>query len=370
MWGLAMNRIGSRTMALAAAAGLVLALSLETTTVSAGTGGYIKTDLASDIPGRAPSTDPSLVNPWGLVRGATTPWWAADNGVGESTLLKADGTRFPAPFNPVNIPMTDCTGSGTPTGIVFDGTGSFNFTGCDGTAHKGRFMFATEDGSIVAWDIPMTTAVTVVNPSPAAVYKGLAIGSNANGTFLYATNFRAGTVDVFDSNFHHVTLAGSFSDPGIQSGFAPFGIANPGDGQLYVTYARQDAALHDDVAGPANGFVDVFDTNGNFVRRAATRGRLNSPWGVAIAPANFGRFHNDLLVGNFGDGRINVIDPVGGDFIDQLRGPDNRPFTIDGLWAIVFGAGSANSGPTNALFFTAGLDNETHGLFGRIDPAS
>src|SRR5439155_24069103 len=144
----------------------------------------------------------------------------------------------------------------------------------------------------------------------------------------------------------------------------PFGIANLG-GQLYVTYAKQDATLHDDVAGPANGFVDVFDTNGNLDRRAATRGRLNSPWGVAIAPANFGQFSNDLLVGNFGDGRINAIDPVTGEFLGQLRGPDNRPITIDGLWALGFG-NNASAGPDNVLFFTAGPDGESHGLFGSL----
>ncbi|TME99142.1 MAG: TIGR03118 family protein [Chloroflexi bacterium] len=304
-----------------ALAGLCLAFIMSATPAAAGSGGYVETDLASDIPGRAPQTDSSLVNPWGLVRGPTTPWWTSDNGTGLSTLLKADGTRFPVPFNPVNVPMADCSGTGTPTGIVFDGSGSFNFTDCTGTARHGRFMFSTEDGSIVAWDAPMTTAVTVVGPSSAAVYKGLAIGSNSQGTFLYAANFRAGTVDVFDTNFHHVTLAGSFSDP-------------------------------------------------NLVRRAVTRGRLNSPWGVAIAPAGFGRFSGDLLVGNFGDGRINVIDPATGEFIDQLRGPDNRALVIDGLWAIVFGSGSTNSGPANALFFTAGLDGESHGLFGRIDPTS
>jgi len=352
-----------------ALAGRCLAFIMSATPAAAGSGGYVETDLASDIPGRAPQTDSSLVNPWGLVRGPTTPWWTSDNGTGLSTLLKADGTRFPVPFNPVNVPMADCSGTGTPTGIVFDGGGSFNFTDCTGTARHGRFMFSTEDGSIVAWDAPMTTAVTVVGPSSAAVYKGLAIGSNSTGTFLYAANFRAGSVDVFNTSFQHATLAGSFSDPGIMRGFAPFGIANLG-GLLYVTYAKQDATKHDDVAGPSNGFVDVFDTNGNLVRRAATRGRLNSPWGVAIAPAGFGRFSGDLLVGNFGDGRINVIDPATGEFIDQLRGPDNRALVIDGLWAIVFGSGSTNSGPANALFFTAGLDGESHGLFGRIDPTS
>ena len=364
-----MTLIRAQRWGLSGVAGLVLALTLAAGPAMAGAGRYVETDLASDIQGRAQNLDASLVNPWGLVRGPSTPWWSADNGVGQSTLLKPDGTRFQAPFNPVNVPMSACTGTGTPTGIAFDGTASFSFTACDGSSHTARFMFATEDGSIVAWDIPMTTAVTVVAPSTAAVYKGLAVGSNASGTFLFATNFRAATIDVFGSNFQHAKLAGSFSDPGIPTGFAPFGIANLA-GQLYVTYARQDAALHDDVAGPAQGFVDVFDTNGTFIRRAATRGRLNSPWGVAIAPTNFGRFSNELLVGNFGDGRINVIDPVSGQFIDQVRGPDNRPFNIDGLWAIAFGSGSANSGPRNALFFTAGLDEESHGLFGRIDPTS
>src|SRR5436309_4521969 len=351
-----------------ALAGLCLAFIMSATPAAAGSGGYVETDLASDIPGRAPQTDSSLVNPWGLVRGPTTPWWTSDNGTGLSTLLKADGTRFPVPFNPVNVPMADCSGTGTPTGIVFDGSGSFNFTDCTGTARHGRFMFSTEDGSIVAWDAPMTTAVTVVGPSSAAVYKGLAIGTNSQGMFLYAANFRAGTVDVFDTNFHHVTLAGSFSDRGIKSGFAPFGIANLG-GQIYVTYAKQDATLHDDVAGPANGFVDVFDTNGNLVRRAATRGRLNSPWGVAIAPAGFGRFSGDLLVGNFGDGRINVIDPVTGEFLDQLRDANNRAITIDGLWGLIVGNGGFGGDPAQ-VYFPAGPDDETHGLFGSLAPSS
>src|SRR5436309_3830867 len=164
-----------------ALAGLCFALTLAATPAAAGAGGYVETDLASDIAGRAPRTDSSLVNPWGLVRGPTTPWWSSDNGTGLSTLLKPDGTRFPAPFNPVNIPMADCSGTGTPTGIVFDGSGSFNFTDCTGTARHGRFMFSTEDGSIVAWDAPMTLAVTVVGPCSAAVYNGLPAGSHRRG---------------------------------------------------------------------------------------------------------------------------------------------------------------------------------------------
>jgi len=161
-----------------------------------------------------------------------------------------------------------------------------------------------------------------------------------------------------------VTLDGNFSDPPIHAGFAPLGIALL-NGNLYVTYAKRDDAGHDDVAGPSNGYVDVFDTSGHLLRRAATRGRLNSPWGVAIAPSNFGAFSGDLLIGNFGDGRINAVDPATGEFLGQLRNAENRAITIDGLWAIAFGGGPAgNNGPTNSLFFTAGIDHESHGLFG------
>jgi uncharacterized protein (TIGR03118 family) len=210
----------------------------------------------------------------------------------------------------------------------------------------------------------VTHAIREVDKSPGAVYKGLAMGSNSAGTFLYATNFRAGTVDVFDSQFHQVSLSGSFTDPNLLPGYAPFGIANI-DGDLYVTYALQDAAKHDDVAGPAHGFVDIYDTNGNLIRRLVTRGRLNSPWGLAMAPANFGRFSGDLLVGNFGDGRINAVDPSTGDFLGQLRDANNSPITINGLWGLAFG-NDANAGPKSTLFFTAGLNDEADGLFGSL----
>jgi len=200
-----------------------------------------------------------------------------------------------------------------------------------------------------------------------AVYKGLAIGANAAGNFLYAANFHAGTIDVFDKNFQQVLLAGSFTDPDIHTGFAPFNIQNL-RGKLYVTYARQDADGEDDVAGPANGYVDVFDTNGTLLQRLATRGRLNSPWGLAFAPPSFGAFAGDLLVGNFGDGRINVIDPVTGEFLDQLRDPNNRAITIDGLWGLIVGNGG-NGGDLDKVYFTAGPDDETHGLFGSLAPS-
>jgi uncharacterized protein (TIGR03118 family) len=349
---------------LALLAGLLVAVPLTTTSAGADGGGYAKTNLVADRPGvavpEATRFDSDLVNAWGLVHGPTTPWWVSDNGVGKSTLYRGDGTKVPLT---VNVPPSACSGNGTPTGVVF--SMAFSFTDCSGNAHTSRFIFSTEDGTIAAWDLGLPTAVTVVDNGPGAVYKGLAV----IGGSLYATNFRAGTVDVFDSGFHQQALGrGAFSDPGIKRGFAPFGIAAIA-GQLYVTYAKQDAARHDDVAGPANGYVDVFDAAGNLVRRAATRGRLNSPWGVALAPANFGRWSNELLVGNFGDGRINVVDPATGEFLDQLRGGDNRPFTIDGLWALVFGGGNTNSGATNALYFTAGPNGEADGLFGNITPA-
>jgi uncharacterized protein (TIGR03118 family) len=215
---------------------------------------------------------------------------------------------------------------------------------------------------------PTHAILAVDNSASEAIYKGLAIGANASGNFLYAANFHAGTIDVFDKDFHQVQLAGSFTDPDIHTGFAPFNIQNL-ERNLYVTYAKQDADGEDDVAGPANGYVDVFDTDGNLLHRVATRGRLNSPWGLAIAPPPFGAFAGDLLVGNFGDGRINVIDPVSGEFLAQLRGPNNRPITIDGLWGLIVGNGG-NGGDADKVYFTAGPDDETHGLFGSLAPSS
>jgi uncharacterized protein (TIGR03118 family) len=212
-----------------------------------------------------------------------------------------------------------------------------------------------------------TAILAVDNSASGAIYKGVAIGSTPAGNFLYAANFHAGTIDVFDNAFQAASLAGSFSDPDLPAGFAPFNIQNLA-GQLYVTYAKQDADKEDVVTGPGLGFVDVFDTNGHFLQRVATRGQLNAPWGLTFAPADFGRFSNDLLVGNFGDGRINAYSQQGGHFhfAGQLRGPAGQRLMIDGLWALTFGSGGANNGPTNVLFFTAGPDEEQHGLFGSI----
>jgi uncharacterized protein (TIGR03118 family) len=246
-----------------------------------------------------------------------------------------------------------------------------------GKSGSSFFIFATEDGTISGWSpgVDPTHAVLAVDRSgvgAGAVYKGLAIGSNSSGTFIYATNFRFGTVEMFDANFKLVL---SFTDPKLANTcplpgqcYAPFGIQNIG-GNLYVTYALQDAAHHDDVSGPAHGFVDVFDTNGNLIQRLVSHGRLNSPWGLALAPANFGRFSNDLLVGNFGDGRINAIDPNNGAFLGQLSEQPGNPITIDDLWGLAFGNG-ASAGGTNELFFTAGINHEADGLFGKITSVS
>src|SRR5207247_10089243 len=235
--------------------------------------------------------------------------------------------------------------------------------------------FASEDGTISGWNPavppPPTSThaqVAVDNSASGAVYKGLAIAVTSVGDRLYATNFHAGTVDVFDASFHAVP--GGFTDPDLPAGYAPFGIRALG-GVIYVTYALQDADKHDDVAGVGHGFVNAFDTDGHLLRRVASRGRLNSPWGLALAPADFGQFSGNLLVGNFGDGHINAFDlarfagngelqPRG-----QLHAADGPPIAIDGLWALAFGNG-ASAGPTNALFFTAGPFDEADGLFGKL----
>ena len=337
-------------------------------------GFYQQTNLVSDIAGDAQFTDQNLVNPWGLVHGPTTPWWVADNGAGVSTLYNGLGQGFPVGMPlVVTIPAPKGSPAGTtaaPTGVIFNGNGGFNVSE-NGTSFSSLFIFDTEDGTISGWNLNFsdrTHAILAVdrsNVGKGAVYKGLAIGSNSSGTFIFATNFRFGTIEMFDSNFK---LVRSFTDHRLPQSYAPFGIQNIG-GNLYVTFAKRDATKHDDVAGPGHGFVDVFDTKGNLISRLISRGSLNSPWGLALAPANFGQFSNDLLVGNFGDGHINAFDPDTGAFRGQLRDQYKNSITIDGLWSLQFGNGAA-AGATNELFFTAGIDDEAHGLFGKIQSAS
>jgi uncharacterized protein (TIGR03118 family) len=327
---------------------------------------YRVTNLVSDVPGLAVNLDPNLVNAWGLVAGPTSPWWVADNESSVSTLYTGDGTP---------VPLVVLV-AGNPTGIVFNGGPNFIVT--DGTnSGPSLFMFATEDGHILGWNPavppppPSTQAFVVADRSGVgAIYKGLAIASTSDGDFIYATDFHNARVDVFDSEFNLVSTPGAFIDPRLPAGFAPFGIQEIG-GVLFVTYAKQDADHEDDVAGQGLGFVDAFDTSGTLLHRVATRGQLDSPWGLAVAPESFGRFGGDLLVGNFGDGHINAYALHHGAYRHRgvLRGTGGEKIVIDGLWALAFGNGAA-AGPTDTLFFTAGPDDETHGLFGTIEAGS
>jgi uncharacterized protein (TIGR03118 family) len=325
---------------------------------------YAQHNLVSDGFVPADHINPDVVNAWGLVSGPTTPWWIVDNGTGKSTLYNVATGTFPLT---VTVPGVGGE-QGNPTGIVFNGGSGFVVNNGAGTS-AARFIFASEDGTISAFrGVPVVTVVPNAQaPAHEAIYKGLAIDSATNGQFLYATDFHNGTVDIFDASFHAVTIPGAFTDPTLPPGFAPFGIQNI-DGTIYVTYALQDEDKEDDVAGPGNGFVDAFTTSGAFIRRVASMGELNSPWGLALAPADFGRFSGDLLVGNFGDGRIHAFRLENGEFeaVGLLHSAAGKPIQIDGLWALQFGHGASANGPTNTLFFTAGPADEEHGLFGSI----
>ena len=322
---------------------------------------YLQTNLVSDIPGMAANTDPHLVNPWGIASSGSSPFWVSDNGTGVSTLYNTSGT--PQPLVVTIPPAPGGVGPGTPTGIVFNGSSDFEVN----PGASARFIFATEAGTIAAWAPSVgTIAVTKVDNSAAgAVYKGLAIGNNGAGNFLYASNFGSNAINVFSATYSPTSLPGSFVDPNVPAGFAPFNIQNLG-GTLYVTYAKVNPAdPEEDLAGPGNGFVDRFDTNGNLLNRLITMGPLNSPWGVATAPPGFGKFANDLLVGNFGDGRINAFDPVTGAFLGFLKDTNGNPIEIDGLWGLRVGNGG-NGGDPDTVYFTAGISDEQHGLFGSI----
>ena len=342
-----------------------------TPTVIAGMA-VLQTDLVSDVAG-ATTVDPQLVNAWGIARGPTTPFWVAAAETGVSTLYDGEGHPFPvgAPLV-VTIPPPAGSPEGTlaaPTGLVFNGTSDFVITSGSHSAAS-AFIFATENGTISGWNLNVSVGAAILavdNSADEAIYKGLALGSNTAGNFLYATDFHNGHVDVFDKTFTAATLSGSFADPSIPAGFAPFGIASI-EGSLYVTYAKQDDDREDDVKGPGNGFVDVFTTSGTLVRRFVSQGRLNSPWGVVRAPAGFGSLADAILIGNFGDGHINAYDASTGQFRGALTDGHN-PISIDGLWGLSFGNG-ASAGGVNTLFFTAGPGDEEHGLFGSLQPVT
>lgn len=318
---------------------------------------YKVTPLASNLTLPGVTHDPNLVNGWGLVSGPSTPWWVSDNGADLSTLYNATGVKIA-----LNVSV-----AGAPTGVVFNSFGtSFMVAGGNQPA---RFIFATESGTILGWgNLLGTVAEEKVNSSAAgAIYKGLAIAQTDTGPQLYATDFHNARVDVFDQNWIPVTTVGGFVDPSLPSGYAPFGIQTIGS-RIFVTFAKQGPGT-DELHGQGLGFVDAFDTSGRMVARVGQRGQLNAPWGLAWAPSNFGTFSGDLLVGNFGDGHINAyaeVEPGVFEYLGLLRVGLGKPLTIDGLWALQFGHGAANNGPTNKLFFTAGPNDEADGLFGSI----
>jgi uncharacterized protein (TIGR03118 family) len=314
---------------------------------------YVVHNLTSDQAGVADDQDPNLVNAWGLAAGPTSPWWVADNGSNLSTLYNAVGQPLPLV---VTVP-------GAPTGTVFNATAGAFPVGSAGAA----FIFATEDGTILGWNGGTAATQEVDRSRSHAVFKGLAIATKPAGPRIFATDFHNGVVDVFDSAWKPVRRAG-FHDPRLPRHYAPFGIQAIGD-RIFVTYAKQQAGSDDEAHGQGLGLVDEYDLAGHLRARVAQFGALNAPWGLARAPANFGRFSGDLLVGNFGDGRITAFRdrshrgfaPAG-----QLRTATGRRVTIDGLWALQFGMGAPSNGPTDSLFFTAGPNDENHGLFGTI----
>jgi uncharacterized protein (TIGR03118 family) len=398
-----------------------VAVSAEAAPTTATTSGTVlQTNLVSDLPGAAAVTDPNLVNPWGISESGASPFWISDNNAGLSTLYQVPGANnTPVSINPlvVNIPTPVSPTGGAPTGTVFNTnltSGAFQITGPDKngqtTSAPALFLFATEDGTIAGWNPgidptgqfagPNGTsnhAVIAVdnsgnnftNPDPnqqtGAVYKGLAIATSstpiipadANSTaLLYASNFRTRTIEVYDAKLSKVTAspAGAFTDPGLPAGYAPFNVQVLNE-KVYVDYALQNATRHDDVAGPHRGFVDVFNLDGTpglpeGAVRLISRGPLDSPWGLAIAPQGFAGLSDPsnnpvLLVGNFGDGHINAFDATNGSRLGQLKDPDGEPIQIDGLWALKVGNGRAG-GVADAVYFTAGVFNESHGLFGSL----
>jgi uncharacterized protein (TIGR03118 family) len=321
---------------------------------------YIQHNLVSDIPGLADVTDTNLVNPWGISFTATSPFWIADNGSGLSTLYNSTGAIQSVV---VTIPPpAGQPGPGTPTGTIANSVAGFFGTGTT-AAH---FIFSTEAGTISAWSSGTAAVLKVDYSASNSVFKGLASGAVGTSNYLYAADFHNAQIDVFNTNYSQVTLAGTFSDTNIPTGYASFGIQNI-NGQLFVTYALQDAAKHDDVGGLGHGYVDIFDTSGNLVQRLAAQGPLNSPWGVAVAPLGFGPFAGDILIGNFGDGHINAFDPQSGEWLGSLTYSNGSPVAVNGLWAIAFGNGKSG-GSTQTLYFTAGINDESDGLFASLAP--
>ncbi|HUE65637.1 MAG TPA: TIGR03118 family protein [Rhizomicrobium sp.] len=333
---------------------LLLACGSTASAASFGVSNLVTNDQSVNT---ASITDPNLKNPWGLAESTGSPFWVGDNATGVSTLYAVSPTTNTVTKQGLTVTIP---GDGTVTGVVFSGVaGSFN---------GDNFLFVSEDGTISGWRGALgTTAETLQIGSASNVYKGGALTTIGGNAYLYAANFRAGSIDVIKGNAGAPNLTGSFVDKNatpLPAGYAPFDIKLIGS-DLFVTYALQDGAKHDDVAGPGNGYVDEFDLQGNFLGRIASRGTLDSPWGLALAPASFGNFAGDLLVGNFGDGTIDAFNLSTDAFVGALLDASGNPLSIDGLWSLSVGNGG-NGGSTQDVYFTAGPNNEGDGLFGVI----
>jgi uncharacterized protein (TIGR03118 family) len=332
---------------------------------------FTRTDLTVNQPSvsaTAPNMDAHLVNAWGLSRSSGSPWWISDNGAGVSTLYNAAGA---AQSLVVTIPSPDPNGTSAPTGTVFNYTSGFEVA----PGAKAIFLFVTEDGTIAGWNpgVKPTEAVIMVNHAGKAVYKGCTLATTKFGTFLYVTNFQSGEIEVYDSSFHRVRGFRFSSGDGDhdrddhgERGFVPFNIQNVG-GNLVVTYAKKEKGSNDETHGPGLGAVRIFNPFGRLIQRLDRGSFLNAPWGVTESPSDFGVFSHRLLIGNFGDGTINVFNPISGEFEGKLLDSTGAPLWIDGLWALSFGS-NGTSGSAIELYFTAGPNDENDGLFGKIAP--
>jgi uncharacterized protein (TIGR03118 family) len=327
---------------------------------------YKQTNLVSNLASVAPVMDPALKNPWGLSRSSTSPWWVSDNGTGLATLYSGAGVKqgLTVTIPPGDPPAT----TGTPTGTVFNGdANSFQVAPNKAAA----FLFVTEDGTVSGWNPTVNGGVPVVevNTHNKSVFKGATIGTvdtpQGTKTYLYVADFRKGRIAVYDDSFQPVNFFGGFNnDDGVPENFAPFNVQNIG-GNLYVAYAKQDADKHDEVDGAGLGRVLIFSTRGKLLGKLEHGSWFNAPWGLTLASSDFGIYSHDVLVGQFGGGQIAAFDPVTGKFKGLLNGTDGNPIHIDGLWALAFG-NDATAGPATTLFFTAGIDHETNGLFGSL----
>jgi uncharacterized protein (TIGR03118 family) len=364
------NRIGVTGTSTLAALTLVLLpfASTRPARAAAESNAYHQTNLVSDLPGMALIQDPDLVNPWGISLSGGSPFWVANNGTGTSTLYAGDHVSPPTPLSKNGLVVT--IPGGFPTGTVSNTGAPTDFIVKSGAASgRASFLFASQVGIVSGWNpnVPAPGSKQAqIGGTGDAVYTGLAIGQVGSATYLYAADFEHGKIDVYDFAFHtpNPPLDGSFSDPNIPNSYSTFNIQSIG-GKLYVTYAQQSHKEPDEETDRGSGFVDVFDTSGHLLQRLIQGNHLKSPWGIALAPANFGAFSHALIVGNFADGQLHAFDPDSGKYLGEMKNENGKPVVIDGLWGITFGNGG-NGGDKNALYFAAGIQDETHGLFGSL----